>query len=130
MSDFIADFLTVVRNASRARKEKVTVPTSQLTARMADILKREGFIENFKLIEEAPKKFLRIHLRYLHGKAPAIHALQQVSRPGLRRYVGRHDVPKVLGGLGVAILSTSHGLMTDKQAREEKIGGELLCKVW
>ena len=130
MSDSIGDFLTVIRNASRASKEKVTVPISNLTLKLAEILKREGFIENYKLVEEPPKKFLRVHLRYVRGKSPAIRAILRVSKPGLRRYVNRHDVPKVLGGLGLAILSTSRGVMTDREARQEKVGGELLCKVW
>lgn len=130
MSDFIGDFLTVLRNASRAGKEKTTVPSSALTLQIAEILKRDGFIENFKLIEEGPKRSLRVHFRYIRGKSPAIRSIVRVSRPGLRRYVGHRKIPKVLGGLGLAILSTSRGILTDKEARAEKVGGELLCKVW
>ncbi len=130
MSDFIGDFLTIIRNASRAHKEKVTLPTSKLTLKIAEILKKEGFIENYKLVEEGVKKFVRIHLRYMHGKAPAIRSIVRVSKPGIKRYVGSRGVPKVLGGLGIAILSTSRGVISDKEARQEKVGGELLCKVW
>jgi small subunit ribosomal protein S8 len=127
--DFIGDFLTVIRNASSTGKEKVLVPTSKQTSRIAEILKEEGFIDNFKLVEEGPKRYLRLHLKY-YGKEPAIHAINRISKPGFRRYVGREDVPKVLGGLGIAIVSTSSGIITDKQARQKKIGGELICKVW
>lgn len=130
MSDFIGDFLTVIRNASRAGKEKLTVPSSKLTLRLAELLKQEGFIDNFKLIEEGPKRFLRIHLRYVRGKIPVIRQIERVSKPGLRRYVGHNDVPRVLGGLGMAVLSTSRGLKTDKEARRDKVGGEILCRVW
>ena len=130
MVDFIGDFLTVIRNASRARKDKATLPTSNLTMRIAEILKREGFIDAYKLIEEGPKRFLRVHLRYHRGKEPAIRSLVRISRPGLRRYVSSERVPKVLGGLGCAIVSTSCGLMTDREARAQNLGGELLCKVW
>lgn len=130
MSDFTGDFLTIIRNAYRAGKDKITIPTSKLTLRIAEILKSEGFIENHKLVEEGAKKFLRIHLRYMHGKSPAIRSILRVSKPGLRRYLGHEDVPRVLGGLGIAILSTPKGLMTDREARQEKVGGELICKVW
>lgn len=129
MSDFIADFLTVIRNASAGGKEKLTVPTSNLTSRIAVILKEEGFIDNYKLIEDGPKKNLRVHLKY-YGKDPAIHSIQRISKPGFRKYANRKDLPKVLGGLGISIVSTSSGIMTDKEARVKKLGGELLCKVW
>ncbi len=130
MSDFVGDFLTVIRNASGAGKEKITVPSSNLTLKIAEVLKRERFIDTHKLIEEDGKRFLRIHLRYGHGRVPAIRSILRISKPGLRRYLGCEEVPKVLGGLGIAILSTSRGLMTDKEARQQKIGGEILCKVW
>ena len=129
-TDFIADFLTQIRNASRAGKQQITVPGSKMTGKIAEILKREGFIENFKLMEEGTKRSVRIHLKYLTGKQSAIQSLVRISKPGLRHYVGTHDVPRVLGGLGVAILSTSKGIMTDREARTAKLGGELLCKVW
>ena len=129
-TDFIADFLTQIRNAARAGKITITVPGSKLTARIAEILKREGFVENFKLVEEGSKKMIRIHLKYVRGKQSAIQSLVRISKPGLRHYVGSAEVPRVLGGLGVAILSTSKGIMTDREARSAKIGGELICKVW
>ena len=129
-TDFIAAFLTQIRNASRAGKTNITVPGSKLTARIAEILKQEGFLENFKVIEEGSKRMIRVHLKYIRGKQSAIQSLIRVSKPGLRRYVGSEEVPRVLGGLGVAILSTSKGIMTDREARNAKIGGELICKVW
>lgn len=129
-TDFIADFLTRIRNAVRAGKTNITVPGSKLTVRIAEILKQEGFIENFKAIEEGSKRTIRIHLKYVRGKQSAIQSLVRVSKPGLRHYVGSAEVPRVLGGLGVAILSTSKGVMTDREARSAKLGGELICKVW
>ena len=129
-TDSIADFLTQLRNAARAGKAMVTIPGSKLTLKIADILKRESFIENFKLMEEKGKRSIRIHLKYVKGKQPAIQSLIRVSKPGLRQYVGCQEIPRVLGGLGVAILSTSKGVMTDREARTQKVGGELLCKVW
>ena len=129
-TDPISDFLTHIRNAARAGKEAVTAPGSNLTLRIAEILKREGFIENFKLTEEGAKRVIRIHLKYVTGKQAAIQSLVRVSKPGLRRYVNCGEVPRVLGGLGVAILSTSKGILTDREARAGRVGGELLCKVW
>lgn len=128
-TDTVADFLTRVRNASRARKPSVTVPGSKLLVKVSEILKDEGFIENFKPVEEGPKKSIRIHLKYLNKK-PVIQSLVRVSTPGLRRYVGHMEIPRVLGGLGVSILSTSKGVMSDRKARSQKLGGELLCQVW
>lgn len=129
-TDFISDFLTVVRNASRAGKDKMTAAASNSTIRIAEILKEEGFIESAKLFTEGKKRFLRIHLKYLQGRKPAIQGIQRVSTPGLRVYVSSDRVPRIQGGLGVAIVSTSKGVMTDKKARQSHIGGELICKVW
>jgi len=129
-TDPIADFLTRVRNASRAGKERLTAPGSKLTLRIAEVLKAEGYLENVKLVEEGPKRFLRIHLKYTKEKAPAIRSLVRISKPGLKRYVNSKNLPRVLNGLGLAILTTSKGVMTDQQARRERIGGEVLCKVW
>ena len=129
VTDFVADFLTVVRNASRAHKEKVTVPASNMTTRIAEILKEEGFVESLKSFSEGSKRFIRIHLKYVRKK-PAIQGLKRISKPGRRVYVGNEEVPRVQGGLGVAIVSTSKGLLTDHQARKTKVGGELLCAVW
>jgi small subunit ribosomal protein S8 len=128
-TDFVGDFLTVIRNAARARHEKISIPASKLTLRIAEILKEEGFVENVKSYTEGHKQFVRIHLKYV-GKKAAIQGLRRVSKPGLRSYVGSAKIPKVQGGLGVAILSTSKGIFTDRRAREEKVGGELICKVW
>jgi len=130
-SDFIGDFLTAIRNAARAKKDKLTVPASSLTVRIAEILKEEGFVENVKPFSEGQKSFVRVHLKYLPGgKKSAIQGLKRISRPGLRRYLGYQEIPKILGGLGVTILSTPRGVMADKQARELKVGGEVLCTVW
>lgn len=129
-TDFIADFLTVVRNASRAKKEKVTARASNLSVRIADILKKEGFIDSYKLFNEGNKKFVRIHLRYLQGKQPAIQGIRRVSTPGRRVYVACDEIPRVLGGLGVAVVSTSKGLLVDREAKRARVGGELVCKVW
>ena len=129
--DFIGDFLTSIRNASKAHKDKLTAPASILTVRIAEILKSEGFIENVKPFNDGNKNFVRIHLKYLPGgKKSAIQGLKRISTPGLRRYVGCDEIPKVLGGLGIVILSTPKGILTGKQAREAKAGGEILCTVW
>jgi small subunit ribosomal protein S8 len=130
LSDPIADFLTSIRNAVKAQKEAVTVPTSKVRNTIAEILKEEKFIENFKIIEEGPKRFLRIHLRYLKGKKSAIKHIRRISLPGLRRYVETKKIPRVLNGLGIVILSTSRGMVTGEKARELNIGGEVVCKVW
>lgn len=130
VSDFVADFLTIIRNASKARKEKVTLPASKLTVRIAEILKEEGFVENVKPFSEDKKNYVRVHLKYVQGKKPAILGLRRVSKPGRRRYMGAEGLPRIQGGLGVAIVSTSKGLLTDRQARKQNIGGELLCTVW
>lgn len=108
----------------------MTTPASKLNVRITEILKEEGFIENFKVAEEGIKKVIRIHLKYASGKKPVIQSLVRISKPGLRHYVGTQKIPRVLGGLGVSILSTSKGVMSDRKARAEKVGGELLCKVW
>ena len=129
-TDPIADFLTVIRNGARAKKEKVTTRASNITLKIAEILKSEGFIDNFKLVEEDGKRFIRIHLRYVGAKQSAIHVLQRISKPGVRYYFGAKKIPIVLGGLGVAILSTPRGVVSDRQARQANVGGELICKVW
>lgn len=130
-SDFIGDFLTAIRNATLAKKDKLTIPASALTVRVAEILKEEGFVDNVKPFSEGHKHFVRIHLKYLPGgKKSAIQGLKRISKPGLRRYLGYQDIPKILGGLGVTILSTPRGVIVDKQAREFKVGGEVLCTVW
>lgn len=129
-SDFVGDFLTVLRNASQARLEKVTTPSSNMTVKILEILEKEGFVQSSKVFEEGVKKFVRINLKYVKGKKPAIQGIRRVSTPGLRRYLGVKKVPNVQGGFGIAIVSTPKGLMTDRQAREMNVGGEFICTVW
>ena len=129
-SDPIADMLTRVRNALRARHQKVDVPASKLKAEIARILKEEGYIVNFKLAEEGTLKTIRLYLKYTPLNDPAIAHIERVSRPGCRVYVGKDDIPRVLGGLGINILTTPRGVMTGRTARKEGVGGELLCQVW
>ena len=130
MTDPIADMLTRVRNAYAAKHQKVDVPASNLKVEIARILKEEGFINNYKIIGENAVKNIRIYLKYGTKGEQVLSKLERVSRPGCRVYVSGASVPKVLGGMGINILSTSRGLMTDRRARREKIGGELLCRVY
>ena len=130
VSDPVADMLTRVRNGIRARHPRVEMPSSKLKVELARILKDEGYIGNYKVAEEGKKKVLRINLRYDTEGLSVISALERVSKPGRRVYVGKDDVPKVLGGLGVAILTTPQGVMTGKAARRAGVGGELICNVW
>lgn len=130
MTDPIADMLTRVRNAYAAKHQKVDVPASNLKVEIARILKEEGFINNYKIIGENAVKNIRIYLRYGAKGEQVLSKLERVSKPGCRVYVSGTSVPKVLGGMGINILSTSRGLMTDRRARREKIGGELLCRVY
>ena len=130
MTDPIADMLTRVRNAINARHPKVDVPASKLKTEIARILREEGYILNYKLTEEGAKKYIRIYLKYTPGNVPVISTIQRVSRPGCRVYVGSKDVPRVLGGLGVNILTTPRGVMSGATARKENVGGEVLCQVW
>ena len=129
-TDPIADFLTIIRNGIRAKKEKVTTRASNITLKIAEILKKEEFIDNFKLIEEDGKRFIRIHLRYVNGKQSAIHTIQRISKPGVRYYTGAKKIPNVIGGLGISILSTPKGVISDREARQTNVGGELICRVW
>ncbi|MGH7384309.1 MAG: 30S ribosomal protein S8 [Candidatus Rokuibacteriota bacterium] len=128
-SDPIADFLTRIRNASRAEHEKVDIPSSKLKLRMAEILKDEGFIKNFRVIEDNKQGTLRVYLKYA-GTEKIISGIVRVSRPGRRIYVTKDKIPTILGGMGVAILSTSSGVMTDRQVRKQHLGGEVLAYVW
>jgi small subunit ribosomal protein S8 len=128
-SDPIADFLTRIRNASRAEHEKVDIPSSKLKLRMAEILKDEGFIKNFRVIEDNKQGTLRVYLKYA-GTEKIISGIVRVSRPGRRIYVTKDKIPTILGGMGVAILSTSAGVMTDRQVRKQHLGGEVLAYVW
>ena len=130
MTDPIADLLTRIRNASRAEHEKVDIPASKLKTRIAQILKDEGFIKNFRLIEDAKQGVLRVYLKYGAGNEKMISGLVRVSTPGRRVYVSHDKVPPVMAGMGVAIISTSRGVMTDTDVRKQKVGGELLAYVW
>jgi small subunit ribosomal protein S8 len=129
-SDPIADMLTRIRNAQSARHAKVDVPSSRLKTDLAKILKDEGFIANYKLTEEGAKKSIRIYLKYTPANLPVISHIERISRPGNRVYVGSREVPRVLGGLGINILTTPRGVMTGSSARKEGVGGEVLCHVW
>ena len=129
-TDPIADFLTRIRNGARARHSRVDMPSSKLKIEIARILKDEGYIVNFKMVEEKGKKTLRVFLRYTPERRSVITDLKRVSRPGSRRYVGKFGIRQVVGGMGIAIVSTPRGLMTGQAARKEGVGGELLCEVW
>lgn len=126
----IADMLTRVRNALGARHAKVDVPASRLKMEIARILKEEGYILNFKVVEDGSRKSIRLYLKYTPGNQPVIARIERVSRPGCRVYVGSKEVPRVLGGMGVNILTTPRGVMTGSTARKEGVGGEVLCQVW
>jgi small subunit ribosomal protein S8 len=128
MSDPIADMLTRIRNAQLAEKLSVAMPSSRVKASIAQVLKDEGYIEDFKVREEDGKPTLEVALKYYAGE-PVIEKIERVSRPGLRIYKGRDDIPKIMNGLGIAIVSTSRGVMTDRKARATGIGGEVLCIV-
>jgi len=130
MTDPIADFLTRLRNAARVGKDRCEVPASRLKLELAKILQEEGFIRTFKLLEEGPHPTLRLYLRYAQDGEPAIHDLERISRPGRRVYRGVEELPMVRGGIGVAVVSTSRGLMTDTHAREKRLGGEVMCRLW
>src|SRR5215468_11675632 len=130
MSDPIADLLTRIRNASRAEHEKVDIPASKLKLRITEVLKEEGFVKNFRVIEDNKQGTLRVYLKYGAGGEKMISGLVRVSRPGRRVYVGKDDIPTVLGGMGVVILSTSRGVVTDRESRRQQLGGEVLAYVW
>jgi len=130
LTDPIADMLTRIRNAVMARHDSVLVPVSKTRLAIAKILKEEGFIQDYEVLRARPQRMLKIHLKYKDHKQPLISGLKRVSKPGLRVYVKSRGVPRVYGGLGVAILSTPQGVMTGQQARRRNVGGELLCYVW
>src|SRR5712691_11885112 len=129
-SDPVADFLTRIRNASRAEHEKVDVPSSKLKLRMAEILKTEGFIKNYRVLEDRKQGMLRVYLKYGAANERMISGLVRVSTPGRRIYVTHERIPSILGGMGVALLSTSRGVLTDRDARKQRMGGEVLAYVW
>ena len=130
MSDPIADMLTRIRNAAGAGHRKVDVPGSRIKTEIARILKAKGFIHNFACVEDNRQGFIRLYLKYSTDDESAIQGLERVSRPGLRRYVRVGEIPRVLNGLGVAILSTPRGILTDSEARAAGVGGEVLCRLW
>ncbi len=129
MTDPIADMLTRLRNAAKANHAETTLPASKLKTALAEILKQEGFIDDFRLEDGMPQS-LTIRLKYGRDRRPAFLGIRRASRPGRRFYVGHRDIPRVQNGMGVAILSTSVGIMTDRDARHKRVGGEVLCEVW
>jgi small subunit ribosomal protein S8 len=129
-SDPIADLLTRIRNASRAEHEKVDIPASKLKVRVAEILKDEGFIKNFRVLDDPKQGTLRVYLKYGPGNEKVISGLVRVSTPGRRVYVTHDKIPSILGGMGVTLVSTSRGVLTDRDARKERVGGEVLAYVW
>jgi len=130
ISDPIADMLTRVRNASRARHTEVVVPASRTKREIARILKEEGFIADVREEQAGPSQMLRIELKYVDGKVPVVSGLKRISKPGLRVYAQKTDIPRVLGGLGIVIVSTSKGIMTGSQAKQAQLGGEILAYIW
>lgn len=129
LTDPVSDFLTRIRNGIRARHQKVDVPASKLKLEMARILKEEGYISNYKPTEENGRKILRVYLKYGPNNEAAISKLERISKPGCRVYVGRNEIPRVLGGMGINILTTPQGVMTGRAARKAGVGGEVLCEV-
>lgn len=130
MTDPIADFLTRIRNANTVTKDTVEVSASKVKKSMAEILKSEGFIKDYDYVEDGKQGVIRLYLKYSNDKDKVITGLKRISRPGLRVYAKKDELPRVLGGLGIAVISTSQGVMTDKEARQKGLGGEVLCYVW
>ena len=130
MTDPIADFLTRIRNACMAKFERVDIPSSKIKLSLAKMLKEEGYIKNYKLIKDKKQGVLRLYLKYDQHNISVIEGVERVSKPSCRIYVRHDDIPYVLNGLGTAVLSTSRGILSDREARRQKVGGELLCKVW
>ena len=130
MSDVIADMLTRIRNANDAKHPTVDIPASKMKESIAKILVAEGYVKSYQIVEDGKQGVIRVTLKYMTGKQKVIRGIRRVSKPGLRVYAGYEDMPKVMNGLVVAIVSTSKGIMTDKQARSQKIGGEVLAFVW
>lgn len=130
MTDPIADLITRIRNANRAGHEKTDIPLSKTKESIVAILKREGFINNYRVIEEKPVSIIRVYLRYGEDRKRYLTGIKRISSPGLRHYVDKDNVPKVIGGIGIAILTTSQGVMADHEARRKGIGGEVICEVW
>lgn len=129
MTDPISDFLTRIRNAVKARKRYVYIPASNTKIRIAELMKENKFIKDYNVVEDNKQNLLRVHLQYIDGVS-SIAGLEKISKPGLRRYVGKDDIPRVLNGLGIAVISTSNGIVSDKQARRDAVGGEVLAHIW
>jgi small subunit ribosomal protein S8 len=129
MTDPVSDLLTRIRNASAARHDTVDIPSSKLKLEIARILKEEGYVSNYQLMQDDKQGMIRIQLRYASGKSPVISSLERISRPGCRVYADKSEIPSVLGGLGICIVSTSQGILTGKQAQEKGLGGEVLCAI-
>jgi small subunit ribosomal protein S8 len=130
MTDPIADMLTRIRNAVAVKHDYVNIPSSKVKVAIAKVLKDEGFIRDFETFEEGPRRFVRVHLNYTENREPILNGLKRVSRPGLRVYVQKREIPRVFNGLGIAILSTPKGIMAGQQAWRQQTGGEVLCYVW
>lgn len=130
MTDPVSDMLTRIRNATTVRHDRTDVPASRMKLELAKILKQEGFIRTFKVLDEGPQGVIRVYLKYSDDGEPVIHGLRRVSRPGRRVYRAVGDLPKVRNGLGVAVISTNRGVITDEQARGLRVGGEVLCEIW
>ena len=130
VSDPVADFLTCIRNAIGAKHRKLDVPSSNMKQELAKVLLRERFINNFKVIEDSKQGVLRIYLKYAGDDTSVITGIKRVSTPGRRLYVPKDQIPRVMGGMGTSILSTSRGLMTDREARDAGLGGEIMCQIW
>jgi small subunit ribosomal protein S8 len=130
MTDNLGDMLTRIRNGGKARFDKVDIPASRMKISLARIFKDEGFIKNYKVIKDNKQGILRVYLKYDDQNKPLIQRIERVSKPSRRVYSGREELPKVQGGLGVAVVSTSKGVMTDRQARKLGVGGEVLCQIW
>jgi small subunit ribosomal protein S8 len=130
MTDPIADLLTRIRNANTAKHEWVDIPSSKMKLEMVKIMKEEGFIKDYKLSQDNKQGILRVYLRYTSREEPVIAGLRRISKPGRRIYVGSDEIPQVMGGVGIALLSTPRGILTDLKAKKEKVGGEVLCYVW
>ncbi len=129
VTDPISDFLTRIRNASKAKKIRVDIPASNMKKSLAEILKQQKFIQDYAVVEDNKQNLLRVQLKYRNG-SPAINGLKRISTPGLRVYKSSDELPRVLNGLGVAVISTPKGLLTDKEARKEAVGGEIVCYIW
>ncbi len=129
VTDPIADFLTRIRNASKARKLRVDIPASNMKKNLAEILKKQNFVKDFSVIEDNKQNIIRVELKYTNG-SPAISGLKRISKPGLRIYKDSKELPRVLNGLGIAVISTPNGLLTDKEAKSKSVGGEVVCYIW